>query len=252
MNISNILNRINANSNNLEPSLLTLNNLINSFLNEVPYENLDFFTKNSISFNIFDIYEKIVNDYRGGICYETNTLFAYLLKSLKFDVYMIFANVKDLTYIGSSYPHLALIVTIDNKKYLVDVGFGQNVKEAMPIDNFAYVAKHENILYKCEYSNGLYTLLNKKNSNWIISYNFTLAKKNLNDYKDIFSNEINNKKKQLPALLITKVYKNGRATLYNDSLSLVLENEKRKWQVDDSNKLEVLRDYFNINLKGKK
>ena len=81
MNIKNILKRINLDTNikNYSTNLNTLNLLMKSFLEYIPYENLDFSHKKIISFNILKIYEKIVNNNRGGICYETNSLFDYLL-----------------------------------------------------------------------------------------------------------------------------------------------------------------------------
>lgn len=59
---------------NYKPTLETLKLLMKHYLLYVPYENLDFVLNKEFSANILNIYEKIVCNNRGGICYESNTL----------------------------------------------------------------------------------------------------------------------------------------------------------------------------------
>ena len=92
----------------------------------VPFENLDIHYGTKIELNLDAIYNKIVNNRRGGFCYELNGLFFQLLKEIGFDVKIISARVfnKERGY-GPEYDHLAIIAHVDNKDYLVDVGFGR-------------------------------------------------------------------------------------------------------------------------------
>src|SRR5699024_12649657 len=77
--------------------------------------------------------DKIVNEHRGGYCYEQNRLFCAYLTSKGYNVYMVSATI----YNGSGWAmegsHMALIVTLNQKKYLVDVGYADIPKAAMPI-----------------------------------------------------------------------------------------------------------------------
>ncbi|WP_316820215.1 arylamine N-acetyltransferase family protein [Pedobacter gandavensis] len=104
----------------------TLFNLQEAHLLHVPFENLDIHYGKKIKLEPELIFEKVVLNQRGGFCYELNGLFHLLLKALGFDVKMISGRVhsKDGDY-GNEYDHLAIIATIDQRQYLVDVGFGK-------------------------------------------------------------------------------------------------------------------------------
>ncbi len=249
MNINEILERVNLNDSILkEPkNLKTLNLLIRTFLQEVPYENLDFFHKKIPSFHLSNVYEKIVENNRGGICYELNTLFAYLLDELSFDVYMIFCKIKDTTYISASFPHLALIVKLNNKSYLVDVGFGQNVREALDIHNDKYLAVYEDIEYYIKENKNTFSLYScYSDDKEKESYSFDLTKVSLHDYENIFSHA--KKDETSVSLLVSKASNEGRVTLKDSFISIKTKDLKRKWEVSCENKYEVLRDYFNIHV----
>lgn len=249
MDIQKILERIKLDTNlkNYSNNLKTLNLLMKSFLANIPYENLDFSHKKIPSFNILRVYEKIVENNRGGICYETNSLFAYLLSTLGFKVDMIFTKVKDLKYIAADYPHLALIVQIDNIKYLVDVGFAQNTREAMNINDFKYISESENISYKIDKINNEYILFKKQaNNDYIESYSFTEDIKTFSDFDHLFSKVKIDEKNTLPVILVSKAKDEGRVTLYKNIFSINTSELKRKWQVNDENRNEILRDYFDI------
>lgn len=109
-----------------------------AFLLKVPFENLDLhYSKHkTISVDPEAIYSKIVGlkagRARGGYCSENNNLFAIFLRSLGFSMYMISARVSYTSAPGSSpndprfagLGHQATIVTVQGRRYLVDMGFG--------------------------------------------------------------------------------------------------------------------------------
>lgn len=251
MKIEKILERINMDSSKkYEPTLQTLQLLQKQYLLNVPYENLDFFLNKEFSSNLSNVYEKIVNNNRGGICYESHTLFLYLLKSLGFDAYLIFAKVEDLTYIGKDYPHLLILVNLNSIDYLVDVANGQNVREAMNIDDESFISTAENHMYKIQKKNDKYILLvNYKNETWIPRYYFTKEEKFPSDFIDIFRNDKeNNINKKVP-LLITLAKENGRITMLDDKMILRENDRKSSWKISKDNRVEALKKYFNIIIK---
>ena len=251
MKIEKILERINMDSSKkYEPTLQTLQLLQKQYLLNVPYENLDFFLNKEFSSNLSNVYEKIVNNNRGGICYESHTLFLYLLKSLGFDAYLIFAKVEDLTYIGKDYPHLLILVNLNSIDYLVDVANGQNVRESMNIDDESFISTAENHMYKIQKKNDKYILLvNYKNETWIPRYYFTKEEKFPSDFIDIFRNDKeNNINKKVP-LLITLAKENGRITMLDDKMILRENDRKSSWKISKDNRVEALKKYFNIIIK---
>jgi len=251
MEIEKILERINVDgSKKYEPTLKTLQLLQKQYILNVPYENLDFVLNREFSVNIFDIYEKIVNDNRGGICYESNTLFIYLLQTLGFSAHLIFAKVEDLTYIGNDYPHLVILVNIDGIEYLVDVANGQNVREPMNIDNENFISKSENNEYKIKKTDENYELLvNHKQENWLPRYYFTKDEKKVSDFENMFTKNKHQKSTNKVPLLVTLATKEGRITMMDDVMIVKEENDKRSWEISLENRAEVLRDYFNITIQ---
>jgi N-hydroxyarylamine O-acetyltransferase len=107
--------------------LATLTELHLAHLRTVPFENLDIHWGREIVLDEAHLYEKIVERRRGGICYELNGLFAWLLRALGFDVTVLAANVysgdADLT---PDFDHMVLLVNIGWQRYLADVGFGDS------------------------------------------------------------------------------------------------------------------------------
>ncbi|KAI9844614.1 MAG: N-terminal acetyltransferase [Sclerophora amabilis] len=107
----------------------------------VPFENLSlhYSPHHSVSLDPQDLYRKIVERHMGGRCMENNAFFAAVLRSLGYVLYSAGARVsksasletrdesegaEDSQYSGWS--HMVNIVSIDGRRYMVDVGFGSN------------------------------------------------------------------------------------------------------------------------------
>jgi N-hydroxyarylamine O-acetyltransferase len=90
----------------------------------VPFENLDIHFNRLFDLKLDNIFKKVVDNFRGGFCYELNTLFNELLCIIGFESRIIEARIYDeLGNLGPKYDHMAIFVETD-KKYLLDVGFG--------------------------------------------------------------------------------------------------------------------------------
>lgn len=105
------------------PTLETLRRLQSAHLLHVPYENLDLLRGAITSLEHGALFEKIVEKRRGGLCFELNGLFCWLLCSLGYQV---------TSYAGRFiYPseagiqmrrHRVLVVTLEGKRYLTETG----------------------------------------------------------------------------------------------------------------------------------
>ncbi len=251
MQIRKILERINLSSSKMyEPNLETLQLLQKQYILNVPYENLDFVLNREFNADLLKIYEKIVNNNRGGICYESNTLFMYLLKTFGFTVHMIFAKVEDLTYIGKDYPHLVILVNLDGIDYLVDVANGQNVREPMNIDDENFISRVENNEYKINVTADEYVLLvNHKQEGWEPRYHFTKKERKVSDFANIFKSNKHDKPIKKVPLLVTLAKEDGRITMMDDMMIVKEGDTRRSWNISKENRAEVLRDYFNMTIK---
>lgn len=124
MNVDRYLQRIGFEHASLSVDAESLRLLQLSHLLAVPFENLDIHWKRPIKLDLDAFFRKVVEERRGGFCYELNGLFDELLRSLGFSTRLISARVFNGTSHGPEYDHAAIIVTIGGEEYLADVGFG--------------------------------------------------------------------------------------------------------------------------------
>ncbi len=126
-----------------EPSLATLTGLQAAHLIAVPFENLHVFHRVGVRVDIDWSYDKIVEQRRGGWCYELNGCFAELLARLGFDVDRLSCRTFDAATGGLSadFDHLALLVRVDGAPYLVDVGWGDNPLAPLPAEPGEYASR---------------------------------------------------------------------------------------------------------------
>ncbi len=129
MNVEDYLQRIGY-AGPLDPSATTLRSLHRQHLWAVPFENLDIHLQRPITVDPSSCYEKIVQQRRGGFCYELNGLFGWLLRQLGFDVEYLSARVFAGGRLGPEFDHLALQVNLD-PPLLADVGFGDSFRDPL-------------------------------------------------------------------------------------------------------------------------
>ena len=100
----------------------TLSGLQWAHLTHVPYENLDILAGIPLSLDPTDLFQKIVVNRHGGYCFELQGLFKELLEALGFSVAQYAARFLDDDTTIQMRRHRVLVVTIDDQRYLVDVG----------------------------------------------------------------------------------------------------------------------------------
>lgn len=112
------------------PTLLALHR---AHLLAVPFENLDIHAGRKITVGAENAYRKIVEERRGGFCYEQNGLFGAVLAQIGFGVTYLSGRVARSTGgWGPEFDHLALLVEIpEGEPYLADVGFGESFREPL-------------------------------------------------------------------------------------------------------------------------
>lgn len=110
--------------NDLEPAvnLATLTKLQDAHLKYIPYENFDCLNGKITSLKRQDMFNKIIMHNRGGICFELNGLYNWLLESLGFDVTSYSARFIDKMETYQLRRHRVMCVALGDKRYLTDVG----------------------------------------------------------------------------------------------------------------------------------
>lgn len=230
----------------------TLSKFMACHIRAVPFENLDVLAKKKISLAPEDIFEKIVNQKRGGYCYEINGMFAMVLQSLGFEYDFIFARP---IYLNETRPqtHMALIVHIDGKKYLVDMGFGVlGIREPLLIDNEAakegyFANQGVDKFHLKSIENGLYLLSAFNENEWLPRFSFGLDKANWVDFGP--ANHWNSTHEsvmfvQRPVIAI--INDKGRKTIFGDMFKIVENGIVTKRQFAPNEIHQILADHFNL------
>jgi len=218
----------------------------------VPFENLDIHNNHSISLEPNSIFNKIVVAKRGGFCYELNGSFGSLLNAIGFEVNMVSAQVysEDTNIYSPEYDHLALIVEIDQFKYIVDVGFGEFAFHPIQLEtDQIYIDPHGSYRVQA-IDKAFYRVDQLKDDRLIPQYKFSLKNRELDEFGPRCTfHQTDPQSHFMKKAMISIPTINGRVTLSSDALKikkkgLISEHEIVNQQGFD----EALKEYFDIEL----
>lgn len=122
-----------------EPSLAVLHALHFQHVCHVPFENLDVLLGRPVRMDLPALEEKIVRQRRGGYCFEQNTFFAAILRTLGFSVTPLLARVRWQMPpdVRTPLTHMVLRVDLAGRPWLADVGFGSGPTAPLALDTAA-------------------------------------------------------------------------------------------------------------------
>jgi len=108
------------------PQLSTLRALAIAHVAAIPFENLNPLLGLPVDLELAALQRKLVQDGRGGYCFEQNLLFAAVLRTIGFEVSGLIARVLWTRPEDAVTPqtHMLLRVELAGESWLVDVGFG--------------------------------------------------------------------------------------------------------------------------------
>ena len=230
MDIEQYLKRIDY-KGQVKPTTDVLRKLHRQHLLTVPFENLDIHLGKPIILDNRLFYRKIVEQKRGGYCYELNGCFSWLLKKIGFKVSTLSAKVArkngDFT---PDFDHMILMVSAKDR-LLVDVGFGDSFTTPKSID-----AKDPELdqryLYRIGEWHKARVLWRRSNSHsaWQPQYLFSIRPRKLWEF------EARNHYQQTSAKshftqqrLISRLTRTGRITL-TDAKLIISRNHERMVQ----------------------
>jgi N-hydroxyarylamine O-acetyltransferase len=228
------------------PTLPTLRDLMTRHLQTVPFENLDIVNGITPPLSTAGVLDKIVTRRRGGFCYELNEAFGALLKHLGFNVRRIDARVwlDQQQKFGAPFDHLALVVTLAEGEFLVDVGFGDNNRTPMrlPQDTLSDIS-------------GTYSLTQTAAHTWLLArsgrplYEMLLNDQPLSAFEPMYRyHQTSPESIFAKGLICTKATPSGRITLSRDRL-IVVDGAERT-EIHISNRARVLSEHFGIVVKS--
>ncbi|MEZ4896389.1 MAG: arylamine N-acetyltransferase [Saprospiraceae bacterium] len=230
--------------------LMTLFALHKQHLYRIPFENLDIHNGRKIELDLSRIYQKIVQEGRGGFCFELNGLFQWLLHSAGYSCYFISCAVfiPSQEKYGAYGGHVAIIATLDDQKWLVDVGFGNSFPEPIAL-NSGETVDHHNQYYRLDQDGqDHYVLYNSKDqANWTPMYRFQDVSVPF-DYFGPFC-EFHQTSPLSPFTqrrLCSQLVEGGRITLVGNTVIKTIDGHREEYPIDANEFDHYLQELFGI------
>jgi N-hydroxyarylamine O-acetyltransferase len=216
----------------------------------VPFENLDIGLGRKILCDKPSIVRKIVEQRRGGFCYELNGAFAALLRELGFKVTLLSARVarQDGSY-GPEFDHLTLRVDL-GEPWLADVGFGDSFLEPLRLKTGIEQPQGRKSFRLVEEEGLLYMEMAEPGADWKRQYSFTLLPRQLGDFAGMCHyHQTSPQSSFTQKKICSRATLDGRITLADGKL-IITQNGKREESLlaSDQDWKVALKKYFEIVL----
>src|SRR5581483_9026396 len=236
-----------------DPSSETLKQLHRAHLFHVPFENLDIGLKRSIVCDQSRFVHKIVEENRGGFCYEMNGAFAWLLTELGFKATLLSARVgrADGSF-GPEFDHLTLRVDLD-EPWLADVGFGESFIDPLRLE--PELEQHQ--------EHGTFRIL-KQEEHWVVErkgphpdwkteYAFAMIPRRLEDFSGMCHYHQTSPDSHFTQNKVcTLATADGRTTLTPDKLIITSNGNREERKVETEEEwVNTLKSRFGVVLPRK-
>lgn len=237
-------------SGSTDPTAETLRQIHRAHMLSVPFENLDIARRRKIVLDQNAFVHKIVEERRGGFCYELNGALAALLEALGFKVTMLSARVP--RHDGSESPefdHLTLRVDLE-EPWLADVGFGDFVLEPLRLKTGMDQKQDAGVFRISGRDNDLRVEKLQESGERIEQYRFTLQARRLDEFAGMChfhqtSPDSPFTRKSVCSLATPT----GRITLADGKLIETVEGNRRERVVASQDEWnQILREKFGITL----
>jgi N-hydroxyarylamine O-acetyltransferase len=250
MNIAKYLKRINY-TDKISVTDEVLKRLHQSHVYQVPFENFDIFYKKLFGLDIEKVYKKIIDDARGGFCYELNLLFSWLLAEIGFSSRIIACRIfNDDGSLGPEFDHMAIYVKTE-KEFLLDVGYGDLF--ITPIEIKIGVQHDGRNYFRIENWNKNKYLISMSPDGVDFSrrYVFSLDLVKVDDFTSIcLDKQINPNSYFVKNVICTKPTNTGRFTIFNEKIIERKGSSKIEFPIENEDILiRFLKEKFQIELK---
>ena len=240
---------------NKELTFKDLDYILEKTATVIPFENLRIIDASAEKITKENVMDKILVRNEGGLCYELNTTLYFFLLDNGFDVSLVRGVVYDHTAqewgtIGRT--HITILLVHDEKKYIVDTGFGGNLPlKPVPLTgeivcsfNGEFQIKNESSVHG---NHILHVKLKHKDADWKIGYAFDSQQlvgdlAELNEVQKIIMEHPKSAFNKSP--LVTKLITNGSLTLTDTSFTQWMNGEVIKEEIDSNRFKDVFMQYF--------
>lgn len=254
MDMHGYLKRINYNGV-VHTDFSTLQSLLHHHVFSIPFETLDIHNHIPIILRMDSLYQKVILDRRGGYCYELNTLFHRLLTLCGFKVSMVAGRLLHGHGYGRPSEHMALIVELEGRKWLIDVGYGDFSLRPLAIapgeiqsDGRTFYQILEKIFIDGQEYLGV-AKWNDSKQIFKIEYIFTLTPRNLSEFAEMNHFHQTSRESHFSrSLIVSLPIPDGRISLINNKLIRTVNGNKQVKQImNEDHRDKILEKYFHMD-----
>lgn len=251
MDLQKYLDRIGY-SGPVAPDYSTLRTLHLAHLLAVPFENLDIHAGRKIIVGAENAYGKIVEEKRGGFCYEQNGLFGAVLAEIGFGVTYLSGQVaRKAGGWGPEFDHLALLVEIpEDEPYLADVGFGDSFREPLRWNDTGPQTQGDRTYRLAETLEGRVLSQKQPGKDWENQYILSTLPCHLDDFAGmVHYHQTSPESGFTRNPLISQALPDGRISLTDKLFIVTRQGERTEYTVTDKAAyFEKLEREFGVNL----
>jgi N-hydroxyarylamine O-acetyltransferase len=232
-----------------EVSLKTLAALHAAHLASIPFENVDVLLGRRIRLDLASLQAKLVDQRRGGYCFEQNTLFTAVLRRLGFRVTTLEARVRPPGATRTlPRTHMVLRVDLPDRAVLADVGFGGD-GPLQPVNLDGEISEQGGSAYRIIEEGPVKVLQIRGRDGWRDLYAFTLTEALPVDFE--VANHYTSTWPESPfvsTLTAQLSLPDERRILRGRTLTLRRDAHDTTHEVDEGDLIPLLRESFHIEL----
>jgi len=251
MNHAAYLSRIGVNETALATDEATLRLLQRQHLLTIPFENLDIHWKRPIVLNTDRFYRKIVEEKRGGFCYELNGLFNELLLGLGYATRPVSARVFNPVKgeFGPEFDHMILVVTLGDTEYIADVGFGDFIAEPLLFAPGVEQSDREGTFIIEHEDSGSSKIVKKTGDGWVPECMFGDQARKLSEFTEMCDfQQYSPDSHFLKGKICSLMTENGRKTLTDKNFIVTTHREKMEKPIRTEEEFDrILSEEFHIS-----
>jgi len=164
-----------------QPSLEYLQTLQKTHIETIPHENINATYNIPASFEIEHLLKKYTKENRGGMCFELNYSFGWLLHHLGFDVELklSWVNAYNDAKENNPYPtHPVIIVFLNGQQFLTDVGWSDSYSQPLVLSDE---------VYQDVGGTGVYHVVPKDNHHYVMQKQFASKETGQQEWVDQFT-----------------------------------------------------------------
>ena len=232
----------------LSPDLDTLRTLHAAHVAAIPFENLDILLGRGVSLDPDRLREKLLQQRRGGYCFEQNTLFLAVLREIGFTAVPMEARVRAGATVMRPRTHMVVAVQLDGASWLADVGFGgEGLFEPVRIGGEPLPST--GLVHRVIYDGTLRVLQLQRGAEWDDQYAFAFEPVHPIDFE--MANWFTSTYPQSPFVRTLTAQRTTRAARYvlrYPAFSEIRESGIQTRQISRAELIPLLRQVFLIDL----